>query len=203
MTDDHNVGSIPAKSRVPERANALQNRASSSFPLKPCRGFSLIEMVLIFALLGVATVMTVISFDGLSESGDSEPPERTALHAIRKARIAAINEQAWTYLSWNKETRAFDISTLESGVVESIEVQRSVPIEQDNLEIRFRSVPPEFEGNAPFAFRQSEDVELERVTFSPQRVSTPFILEVEDGDIEYSRTIDPFSSLPIEPEEER
>ena len=133
----------------------------------------------------------------------SEPPENLALHAIRAARIAAISEQEWTYLSWNTEKRSFDISTLGGGVVESIEVKRNIPINEDNLEVIFESMPSEFHDRAPFEFRSRSETALKRIAFSPQRVSTPFILKIIDGDIEFERTIDPFSSLPIEPEEDQ
>lgn len=173
-------------------------------PVPPDRqsGFSLIEIVLVFALIGVATAMTIVSFDMLGGSGESQPPERTAFEAIRNARMTAIQEQAWTYLSWDKASRAFEISTLEGGIIHKLPVERNVPIEQDPLEVSFESVPSDFHGRRPFEFRGDDGVSMNRIAFSPQRVSTPFILKIVDGSIEYTRTIDPFSSLPIEPEEE-
>ncbi|MEM7671788.1 MAG: type II secretion system protein [Verrucomicrobiota bacterium] len=165
------------------------------------RGFSLIEIVLVFALIGVATAVTIVNFDMLGESGNSEPPENVALHAIRTARIAAISEQEWTYLSWNKEERAFEISTLNGNVVEKIVVERGVSANEDPLEVIFESPASEFHNRTPFEFRQDVGSPLKRIAFSPQRASTPFILRILDGSIEYSRRIDPFSSLPIQPEE--
>ncbi|MGB0369778.1 MAG: pilus assembly FimT family protein [Opitutales bacterium] len=172
------------------------------FSRQRVRGFSLIEIVLVFALISVATAMTVVSFDMLGDSGQSEPPENVALQAIRTARIAAISEQEWTYLSWNAENRAFEISTLNGGVIEKIVLERNIPVDQDELEVMFQSVPSEFHERTPFDFRQRGENELKRVAFSPQRVSTPFILNIKDGSIEFTRTIDPFSSLPIAPEED-
>lgn len=167
------------------------------------RGFSLIEMVLIFALIAVATSMTLVSFDMLGASGRSEPPERVAMQAIRQARIAAITEKAWTFLSWNEEARSFEITTQDGGIIQTIPVERMVSASEDNLQVSFESIEPEFEGSPPFDFRQSGSIELDKIAFSPQRVSTPFTIKIIDGDIEFTRSIDPFSSLAIEPEEAR
>ena len=173
------------------RAHTLRYEA------KDCSGFSLIEVLLVFALVAVALAVTVVNFDVFDSSGTAEPPEKVALGAIRQARMAAITQQEWTYLSWNAEERSFDISTLSGGVVESIPMERGVSAEQDNLEVTFAGVPNEFNGRTPFNFRQNEESVLKRVAFSPQRVSNPFILKINDGDIEFEQAIDPFSSMPI------
>ena len=164
-------------------------------------GFSLIEILLVFALVAIGLAVTVVNFDVFETSGRSEPPEKIALGAIREARMAAIVAQEWTYLTWDAEKRSFDISTLAGGTIQSFPVERGVDAAADNLEVIFETIPSAFNGRTPFNFRQNNTSTLERVAFSPQRVSNPFILKVNDGDIAFEQRIDPFSSMPIAEEE--
>lgn len=161
------------------------------------RGFTLVEILLVFALIGVAAAVTLVSFDMLGRSGESEPPEKALIRAIKEARLAAITEREWTYLRYNEAARSFDIEDSRGNTLHSLELDRVLPADQDPLRITFQGKKQETVGSFPVR-PQETDLSLDRVAFSPQRVSAPFSARIEDGDIDLTIQIDAFSALPVE-----
>lgn len=156
--------------------------------------FTLVEIVLVIALMAVAASVVIANFVAFSERGNETSPEETLRAAIRSARFHAASEREITTLRFDKESGALAISSGES-----------FPLNEDfgkdgRGEIRFYLVPPA-EGLAPFPDADRTDMESSEIRFAPDRSSSPFVAEIDVGSGNAARLVfDPFSSLVRSPE---
>lgn len=152
-------------------------------------GFTLLEIILVFALIALASSVIITNFTTFLSFDDQIDPEETLRAAIRSARFQAASERSPAILSFDKEAGAL----LVSG-------GQSFPLTADfgakgRSAIRFYLVPPA-EGMGPFPDPEGSRLETEEVSFAPDRTSTPFVAEIEAGQAPLRRLVfDPFSSL--------
>ncbi|WPJ94669.1 type II secretion system protein [Coraliomargarita algicola] len=164
----------------------LETGAASSHRSRA--GFSLLEIILVFALIALASSVIIANFTTFLSFDDQNNPEDTLRAAIRSARFQAASERTVASLSFDKETGALIVSQGESFPL-------AAPFKDGSAEIRFYLVPPA-RGMADFPAAERSQLETKEVRFAPDRSSSPFVAEIDSGFGSPKRIIfDPFSSL--------
>jgi len=154
------------------------------------RGFTLIEILLVIALIAVSVSVVIVNFTAFADRGDSTSPQEVLTAAIRKARFIAAADRITTKLSYDEE----------SGHLQIDPAGEQFPINSDfgpdgRGEIRFFLVPSA-EGLSPFPEPDRSTLETPAVAFAPDRSSSPFIAEIDSGQGSPIRLrYDPFSSV--------
>lgn len=156
--------------------------------------FSLIEIVLVIALMAMAAGVVIANFVAFADRGEETSPDETLRTAIRTARFQAASSRELTTLQFDKENGALILSSGDSFELNE-DFSKNGP-----GEIRFYLVPPA-EGLAPFPDAERTDLETNAVSFAPDRSSSPFVAEIDTGSGNAERFVfDPFSSLVRSPE---
>ncbi|MGZ0707478.1 pilus assembly FimT family protein [Coraliomargarita sp. W4R53] len=151
-------------------------------------GFTLLEIILVFALIALASSVIIANFTTFLSFDDQVDPESSLRSAIRSARFQAASERKLTTLSFDKDTGSLVISGGESFPL-------NANFKDGSGEIRFYLVPPA-EGMAAFPDAERSKLETKEVSFAPDRSSSPFVAEIDTGSGPSQRLIfDPFSSL--------
>ncbi|WP_158279793.1 pilus assembly FimT family protein [Coraliomargarita sinensis] len=153
-------------------------------------GFTLIEILLVIALIAVAVSVVLVNFTAFADRGESTSPEEVLTAAIRKARFIAAAERITTKLSYDSENGSLRI---DPGA-------EQFPINSDfgpdgRGEIRFFLIPSA-QGLSPFPDPDRSTLETAAVAFAPDRSSSPFLAEIDSGRGSPARLrFDPFSSV--------
>lgn len=153
-------------------------------------GFTLIEILLVIALIALAVSVVLVNFTAFADREDSSSPQEVLTAAIRKARFIAAADRITTKLSYDRENGALQIDPTGD----------QFPINSDfgpegRGEIRFFLIPSA-EGLSPFPEPDRSTLETPAVAFAPDRSSSPFIVEINSGQGTPARLrYDPFSSL--------
>lgn len=158
-------------------------------------GFTLIEILLVIALIALSVSVVIVNFNAFADRGENTSPEEVLTAAIRKARFIAAAERITTRLRYDDQTGRLQIDPTDE----------QFPINSNfgpggRGEIRFFLIPPA-EGLRPFPDPERSTLQTPAVAFAPDRSSSPFIAEIDSGSGAPSRLrFDPFSSV-IRPEE--
>jgi prepilin-type N-terminal cleavage/methylation domain-containing protein len=159
------------------------------------KAFSLIEIVLVLALIALATSAVILNFDSFIGKDTRISTRESLSQAIRFARIQAAKQQTLTELYFDQ-----DQGTLV--VAASSNTLKTFPLSDPNFQstgngdIIFFLIPPA-EGLKPFPSIRSANFELERIQFNSDRSSTPFMVNIDDGtNPEETIVFDPFSHFP-------
>ena len=154
----------------------------------PQAGFTLLEIILVFALIALASSVIIANFTTFLNFDDQINPEETLRTAIRSARFQAASERRVATLSFDKETGSLIVSNGETFPL-------NANFKDGSGEVRFYLVPPA-KGMAPFSKANRAQLETKAVSFAPDRSSSPFVAEIDSGTGNPERIIfDPFSSL--------
>lgn len=162
----------------------------NSRPGSSSRGFTLIEILLVIALIAVSVSVVIVNFTAFADRGDSTSPQEVLTAAIRKARFIAAADRITTRLSYDEE----------SGKLQIDPMGEQFPINSDfgpdgRGGIRFFLVPSAT-GLSPFPEPDRSTLETPAVAFAPDRSSSPFIAEIDSGHGSPIRLrYDPFSSV--------
>jgi prepilin-type N-terminal cleavage/methylation domain-containing protein len=153
-------------------------------------GFTLIEIVLVLALIALVTSLVLVNFDAFVDRGEDVNPVEVLQSAVREARFRAGAERIVTELSYDAEK---GVLRLEPGGTE-------YPLNRDfgregRGAIRFYLGAPG-EGLAPVPEIARSRLETTRVQFAPDRSASPFVAEIDSGSGTPERLVfDPFSSI--------
>ena len=159
------------------------------------KAFSLIEIVLVLALIALATSAVILNFDSFIGKDDSPSTRESLSQAIRYARIQAAKQQTLTELYFDQEEGVL-IVTLPSKTLKTFPLTDSNFQPTGNGAITF-SLIPSAEGLEPFPSATNTNFTLERIQFNSDRSSTPFIVRIDDGiNPEETIVFDPFSHFP-------
>ncbi|MEO0510995.1 MAG: type II secretion system protein [Verrucomicrobiota bacterium] len=165
--------------------------ATGSKPLLSSReGFSLIEILLVVALIALASGVLITNFTTFSDVTQEYRPEEILQAAIREARFTAAAERVTTRISYDDKTGNLLIEPGDQsyGLGENFGTG-------GQGEIRFYLVPPA-EGLRPFPDADRSTLKTREVAFAPDRSSSPFIAEIDNGLGNALRLrFDPFSSV--------
>jgi Tfp pilus assembly protein FimT len=152
-------------------------------------GFTLLEILLVFALITLASGVIITNFTTFLNFDEQINPEDSLRTSIRSARFQAASERSVTTLSYDDEAGALVVSGGESFQLNSNFGK------EGRGEIRFYLLPPA-EGTGRFPDAETSRLETKKISFAPDRSSSPFAVEIDTGEGSAQRLIfDPFSSL--------
>lgn len=155
--------------------------------------FSLIEIVLVLALITVASSLVIANFAAMADRGGQYTTEELIREAVKEARFQAASERTITTLRFNKETGSLQIGGERAQEV-AFDLHESFG-RDGSAAIKFFLVPPS-EGLSPYNEAARTRMETDAVRFAPDRSSSPFVVEIDTGDGTPQRLVfDPFSSL--------
>jgi prepilin-type N-terminal cleavage/methylation domain-containing protein len=153
-------------------------------------GFTLLEILLVIALIAVAVSVVILNFAAFSDRSENTSPEEVLTAAIRKARFIAAGNRITTTLRYDEE----------SGTLQIEPLGEEFPINTDfgpggRGKIRFFLIAPAV-GLQPFSDPDEARLETDFVAFAPDRSASPFVAEIDLGQGSPNRLrFDPFSSV--------
>ena len=151
------------------------------------RGFTLIEIVLVLALIALGSGLIIANFIAFTDRGDSEFLVDVLHRAIREARFVAAADRTTTALFYNAENGSLILEP--DGTIFSL----GEGFQKNAREgVRFFMMPSSEGLSLPRG--GISPIETERVFFSPDRSGTPFFVELNEGrGSPLKITYDPFS----------
>ncbi len=156
-------------------------------------GFSLIEILLVLALMAIASTVVILNFNAFSERDNGPNAFENLKQAVRQARFLAAKERLETQLSFDPESGSLVINR-EASVLERLQLDPSFK-GRGGSEIRFYAIPSS-KGLLDPADGSDAKTKIERVRFAPDGSSTPFVAEIDYGRGTPARfDFDPFSNL--------
>ena len=157
-------------------------------------GFSLLELILVLSLIVLLSGVVVISIESIFKGFDSKPLPDLLKQSVRQARyLAAANKEA-AHLSFDWEKSEFLIRNERGAVLERIET--GYPGEDPSIKISFYQLLP-MHGYRIGGGLAPEEKEVSRVTFHPDRSSTPFSVALQYDSTTSRHRYDPFSDVEI------
>ncbi|NDV62507.1 prepilin-type N-terminal cleavage/methylation domain-containing protein [Puniceicoccales bacterium CK1056] len=161
---------------------------------KPVRhGFTLIELIIVIALVALVGGLVVVNAEAIFRGLGEEPVDRILRKAVREARFQAAYLKEPVQLRFDEESVAF-LLTGESGQTLK-DFSTGLESSANELDVEFEQLLPE-EGLNRNA--SPDTVEIETVTFRPDRSSTPFQVIIDQDGRPYTLRFDPFSDIVID-----
>ena len=152
-------------------------------------GFTLLEIIIVFALITLASGVIITNFTAFLDFDEKINPEDSLRSAIRSARFQAASSRGIATLIYDDETGTLVVSGGESFQLNSNFGR------EGRGEISFYLVPPA-EGLGRFPDAKSSLMETKKLSFAPDRSSSPFVVEIDTGEGAPKRFVfDPISSL--------
>lgn len=194
----------------------------SSIPAARRCGFTLLEIVLVLALITVLAGITAqLSFNSLFSKLESKPAYEIFREATHEARIQAISESRVVYLSFDESAQEFRLTKSNSAHEVAVEedddfgsaawsfeeeeepapdpdAPRTVfPVHDGELKVAFYGILPEDDGPAVFDRDMTEEP-LANLVFHSSGISTPAVavFTYSNGD-EERLTLDLLSNGPL------
>ena len=161
------------------------------------RGFSLIELVVVIALIALVGGLVVINAEAILRGLGEEPVERILQKAVREARYQSASLKESTFLSYDQEAGILKI-TSETGESRA-EFALAPESQKDKPGLSFEQILP----GQGLEFSREETYPIEQVVFRPDRSSTPFQVEIDLGSAAFILRYDPFSAIVINDSRER
>jgi prepilin-type N-terminal cleavage/methylation domain-containing protein len=177
--------------------SAIGNRKQATAP-KSAAGFSLIEILLVLALIAIASTVVIVNFAAFADRGSSLNAVDNLNQAVRTARLLAVQEHQEMSLRFDREGGQLLIE-LGNNTIETIVLADAFKT-NGGSEIRFYLIPSSA-GLLKTADATDARQETPRVRFAPDGTSTPFVAAIDTGaGAEERFSYDPFSNLRMEVE---
>lgn len=155
--------------------------------------FTLVETLLVIALLGLGAGFAMVRFPALGEAFAQRTPADTLFDAIAEARLLAREDKATTTLLYDTENQTLRIVDL-SGVVLA---EHPFDKDDDVETLRFYPLLADRSRDGPIE-RETAPTPLRQLTFTPQGASQAILAVLERTDATTSWWLDPFSDTPLE-----
>ena len=163
-------------------------------PVRSIGGFSLVEIMLVIALIGVLASIFVINFDTLIRQNETDSLEQAFWRASSDARNRAMFERRAQDLRFDTESMGFLVGVGER--VKRFPVNTSDWSEKTPVEIVFKQNLSDdsyrLVGGKLITLR-----EIRFVRFFPDGTCMPFVLEIRVGDDLRSIEVDPWSGAEL------
>jgi general secretion pathway protein H len=151
-------------------------------------GFTLIEILLALALIGLLSTIFISGTNSLLAGGTPSPDEQF-WKACAQARRQALEEQKSVIMSFDAKTRGF---ILNDGAQ-----QKSLPIAgPDDLSIDFHPVQSDSTSLALIGGTLVDTQPLASVTFYDDGTCTPFRVQIRTAGGAHLLSIDPWTCAP-------
>ena len=185
---------------MPKARNYCQNQdgVAGNSSVRTDNAFTLIEIMLALGLMALIAGIAVVHAGNLLEGLGERPVAQILQQSVRHARFLAASQKEAAYLRFDPDTTDFLISN-DRG-----EIQGRIPTGYEPGDsapsVTFYKLLPET-GIGPGSAFGREHKEVHRVTFHPDRSSTPFLAVIKNGEQETTHHYDPFSDAELRPEE--
>lgn len=177
--------------------SAIGNHKQATAP-KSAAGFSLIEILLVLALIAIASTVVIVNFAAFADRGSSLNTVDNLNHAVRTARFLAVQEHQEMSLRFDPEGGQLLIE-VGKRMVDTIVLDDTFKTNGGSV-IRFYLIPSS-KGLLKTAEASDAQTETPLVRFAPDGTSTPFVAAIDTGGGTEERfSYDPFSNLRMEVE---
>ena len=153
-------------------------------------GFTLVEILLVIALIGVMGGLVVGGLGGFFQAGKIHPPERRLQEAVLKSRALAERESIPVFLSYDRQAGGRFIVE-GSSRLELLLDERNQTIAEQGPEISFSAIVE----NSPYNYT-AEQLCLLKVKFMAG-CSPAFLVRLETEESNQEITFDPFSAYAL------
>ena len=171
----------------------------SKISIKQDSGFSLIEVLLVLALIGVMAAIVAGNAGAFIQAGSFEPPVRVLKKAVLDAYYFAGERKEATFLFYDEENASFMVSDASGKILETHSVFKNLnqkdQIENDDFpEVQFRAVGPLSGTSGGRSIYRKNQLLLNRVRFHSGS-SVAFEAHIRHRGEEQKFLFDPFSGF--------
>jgi len=171
----------------------------SKISIKKDSGFSLIEILLVLALIGVMAAIVAGNAGAFIQAGSFEPPVRVLKKAVLDAYYFAGERKEATFLSYHEENASFVVSDTGGNILETHSVFKNLKqndqIESDDFpEVQIRAVGPLSGSSGGNTIYRENQLLLNRVRFHSGS-SVAFEASIRHRGEEKKFLFDPFSGF--------
>lgn len=157
------------------------------------RGFSLIELLIVIALIAILGTLVVVSAEGMLSGLGSDPNERVFQKAVREARFQAASLKENAFLVYHGEDGALRIYDETGQLLSEFAISK---VGGDDFPLLvFAQILP---ATGLDSFSNEETVEIKQVVFRPDRSSTPFQVTLRENGSDFTLRYDPFSAIVVD-----
>lgn len=165
-------------------------------PRDAASAFSLFEVLIALAIVALIASLFVVSLPGLMQDVGSRPLPQILQKAVRDARYQAAARKEMVSLRFDAEKGEFIV--LGKGGEVLAERESGYGPDSREIDVRFFQILPA-QGVSSLS-REGRQEEIEVVHFHPDRSSTPFVAQLDIGNVRSRHRYDPFSDLEIKDE---
>jgi type II secretion system protein H len=185
-------GHAASRSGTRERFGAGRNAHAFRY----ARGFTLIEMLLVLALIGVFTTLFVINADSLTRETATQAVEAKFWTAVREARSQAILHRRAQALWFDKKAAAFVVENVETGAKRSFVIKRDDWAPDTRLEVALQK-QVDSNQHTMVAGELKTLKEIPEARFFPDGACTPFVATFNVGGEEKEIELDPWTGAEL------
>lgn len=163
------------------------------------RGFTLFELLLVLALIGLFSTVFVLNINSLMKDGEMETLEREYWRAVESARTGAVFKQQAHFLEWDPKGDRFLV--LSAGAVQEfpVEIESAAGLE---IEVFFEEVAPE-NSYVLIAGELVAKREIVKVGFFPDGTCSPYQVSMKIAEFETQFKMDPWTGVQlVDPKED-
>ena len=168
---------------------------TKSSGLKQFDGFTLIEVLLVLALVGIITGLVAGNVGAFITGAQFEPPERVLKKAILDALYESSESKRSTFLSFDNGSCSFRVT---NGQGEEINAHTMYDGELDDEKeipkVRFKAIGPQSGLDGGATIYDEDELTLTRVPFH-YGCSVPFEVEIDFREKLSVLKFDPFSGF--------
>jgi prepilin-type N-terminal cleavage/methylation domain-containing protein len=169
------------------------------------RAFSLIEVLLVLALVAVMVGIVAGNAGAFIQGSNFEPPDRVLKKAVLDAVYHASEKKQAIYLSYFEGNATFLVTNKSGGVLAKHQVYDDLAEELDRgssllPRVNFQAIGPLSGEGGDGSSYDEQDLYLNRVRFHSGS-STPFLAEIEFRETLQKLFFDPFSGYVLKNKE--
>lgn len=158
--------------------------------------FTLFEILLVVALIGLFSAIFVVNFESLLRQTESDAVESAFWEAARAARTRALVDREAQSLRFDEKAAAFIVEDPAGAGAKQVRIDRDSWLPDTRLEVAFQKRLPANQ----FSLVGGELVqmrEIPAVKFFPDGTCTPFTLSVQVAATEHTIDIDPWTGAQL------
>lgn len=170
----------------------------------PATGFSLIEILIVLALVAVLAAIVSVNIAGFVDGAKVEPPGRLLKRAVLDGIYLSNERKREVRLSYYEENASFLISDPRGNILEVHNVYDELSDEiksvSENLpKVLFKAIGPASGVDGDKTNLDDDQLEIDFIRFHAG-TSTPFVAEILFRDKTEEFRFDPFSGYVIDPD---
>ncbi len=165
-------------------------------------GFSLIEILLVIALVAVLAGIVAGNASAFILGGNSEPPDRVLKRAVLDALYFSTEKKEEVRLSWSRQQATFLIKDRNGGILKKQSIyekldEESMIDEELQPRISFFAIPPKVGFGGSSSPLNDEDLFLTEIIFNGGYTFS-FLAEIEFRGKNEILEFDPFSGFVLQ-----